>query len=115
MDAAESKVDRRTALEVRTLSAFIFFAIMKQETVVGEPDMMSTAIIWLSRNPKIAANGRNIAGSRKSLIKDDTKAGLKRFKASLPEKDAPTTKSAIGVAVPPIELKALLRITGTFI
>ena len=91
IDTAESKVDRRTAFEVRTLSAFIFFAIMKAETVVGEPAIMRTAIIWLSLNPNNAASGRNAAGSMKSLMKDDTKAGFKRFNASLPEKDAPMT------------------------
>ena len=54
-------MDGSTALAVSTLSAFIFLAMMKQATVVGEPAIMRMAIIWLSRKPMAPARGRKMA------------------------------------------------------
>ena len=115
IDRAESSVDNSTALEVSTLSPCIFLAMTKQATVVGEPAIMRIAIIWLLRKPMAAARGRKMAGKRKSLITEETKAPFQRFIASLPENDAPTTKRAMGVAVAPKELRALSSMAGTFI
>lgn len=39
IDTADKSVDSSIALEVSTLSAFMFFAMIKQETVVGDPDI----------------------------------------------------------------------------
>ena len=49
-------------MAVSTLSAFIFLAMMKQATVVGEPAIMRMAIIWLSWKPMAPARGRKMAG-----------------------------------------------------
>ena len=45
IDTADKSVDSSIALEVSTLSAFMFFAMIKQETVVGDPDIIRMAII----------------------------------------------------------------------
>ena len=45
IDTADKSVDSSITLEVSTLSAFMFFAMIKQETVVGDPDIIRMAII----------------------------------------------------------------------
>ena len=101
----EKNVEATMMLEVSTWSARIFFAMTKQDTVVAEPVMIRMAIIWLFRKPNMAANGRKIPGSRNSFTRDETAAPFQRFRASPPEKDAPTTRRAMGVAVAPMELR----------
>ena len=113
MDTEDSRVERRIALAVSTPSACILFAITKQATVVGEPTIINMAMSSLCRKPRTAAAGRKIHGSRNSLTKEDQTAPFQRVMAWLPEKDAPTTNRATGVAVAPMELSALSNTVGT--
>ena len=102
-----------TTLLVKMPSCPMFFAITKQDTVVGEPTMMRIASSSLYLNPNNAAMGRKMAGRMNSLIAVAAMAGLMRLRAALPEKDAPTASRATGVAVPPTVESVDCRMVGS--
>ena len=66
--------------------------------------MTRIATSSLPRKPNKMANGKKISGMMMSLINVATILGLIFARALRPSKVAPTTRRAIGLAVPPILL-----------
>ena len=92
------KVVATTTLEVRTPSCPMFFAIIKQLTVVGDPSIIRRATSLSVWNPMPMAKGRKTAGSSNNFIKEHRSVGLTSASAFLPSNPAPRPMRARGVA-----------------
>ena len=113
--AADSNVDNTIILELRTSSLLIFFAIIYPVTVAGEPSITIIATSASFLKPSFSANGRKTSGKPINFIKVATQVGAIFLIACFPLNVAPTTKSAIGVAVCAIKETVLVAICGSSI
>ena len=96
---AENNVVKTITLLVRVPSDFIFFAIMYELGVVGEPSIITIAINFWSLNPSAIAMGRNITDHPTSFNAVAMTAGF-TFSIAFPiSKLPPIANSARGVVI----------------